>query len=266
MALFSERHGYQPNEVEISVRLDAPAELRGVLVELAYERGLNPHAMRSLVCRLLRRREDPNNWSAYPNVDLEVRGHLDSCEWYEVYDVVEAIYAQLAKDGHAEIEAEAFADEINKYFRRRGIGWLLNNGRLETRGSESFELALADTRIELAKSGRMTSSNEIEQAISDLSRRPTPDVTGAIQHALAALECVARDASGDRKATLGAILTRNPGLVPPPLDSALEKLWGFTSEQGRHLQEGRQPKHEDAELAVHIAAAVSRYLSKKGVK
>jgi hypothetical protein len=97
----------------------------------------------------------------------------------------------------------------------------------------------------------------------DLSRRPAPDVTGAIQHALAALECVARDATGERSATLGKILARNPYLVPSPLNTALDKLWGFASEQGRHLREGREPTYDDAELAVQVVSVVARYLSRR---
>jgi hypothetical protein len=266
MTRFSERHGYQPEDAEITVRLDAPNELRGVIVDLAYESGLTPHKMRSLVCRVLRTRENPDNWSPFPNVDYEVRGHLDSCQWYEVYDIVEAIYEKLAEsptDKHGGQEASYFEGEVNMYFRRRGIGWQLTEGLLETRGSEAFEHALSEARTELAMSGRTTAANEIHQAISDLSRRPRPDVTGAIQHALAALECVARDVSGDERATLGAILSRKPGLIPSPVDQAVEKLWGFASEQGRHLREGREPSYEEAELAVQVAAAVSRYLSKK---
>ncbi|WP_156822068.1 hypothetical protein [Azoarcus sp. KH32C] len=88
-------------------------------------------------------------------------------------------------------------------------------------------------------------------------------MTGAIQHSLAALECVARDVTGDQRSTLGTILQRNSAIVPPPLDHALEKLWGFASEQGRHLREGRVPGYEEAEVAVQVAAAVARYLSKK---
>jgi hypothetical protein len=53
------------------------------------------------------------------------RDHLDSCEWYEVYDIVEAIFARLVgsptgKDGGQ--AASYFEQEINKHFRRRGIG------------------------------------------------------------------------------------------------------------------------------------------------
>ena len=266
MTRFSDRHGYQPDDAEITVRLEAPHDLRGVIVDIAYESGLTPQQMRSLVCRVLRTREDPNNWSAFPNVDNEVRRHLDDCEWYEVYDIVEAVYERLrdALTGkHQGKEAIYFETEINKYFRRRGIGWQLAQGRIDTRGAEGFERALSQARAELAESGRTTAANEVHQAISDLSRRPQPDVTGAIQHALAALECVARDVTGDPKATLGTILARHPGLIPPPLDQGVEKLWGYASEQGRHLREGRVPSYEEAELAVQVAAGVCRYLSRK---
>ena len=100
-------------------------------------------------------------------------------------------------------------------------------------------------------------------ARGDASRRPQPDVTGALQHSLAALECVMRDVCGDPKATLGTLLARNKGLIPAPLDQGVEKIWGFASEQGRHLREGREPSIEDAELAVHVAAAVALYLVRK---
>jgi hypothetical protein len=267
MTRFSERHGFEPPDAQITVRHDAPEELRGVLVDLAYESGMSPGGVRSLVCRVLRRREDPTNWSPFPNIDNEVRGYLDECEWYEVYDVVEAMHQRLASSSawteHREPAAPHFAKELNKYFRRRGIGWELRDGRLEARGAEEFEHTLNEALQELAQSGRSTASNEIHEAIRDLSRRPAPDVTGAIQHSLAALECVARGVTSDPRATLGMILQRNPGLVPPPLDQALEKLWGFASEQGRHVREGRVPGYEEAEVAVQVAAALARYLSKK---
>jgi hypothetical protein len=41
-----------------------------------------------LICGVLRLREEPNNWSD-PNVSDELRRHLETCEWFEVYDVIE---------------------------------------------------------------------------------------------------------------------------------------------------------------------------------
>jgi hypothetical protein len=198
-------------------------------------------------------------------VGNEVRGNVDSCQWFEVYDVIEALYASIARQReqrHGDEPAVRFEAEMNRYFRRRGIGWQLVEGEIRTRGTEEFEEVIRDTRTVLAASARPTAGNEIHQALRDLSNRPQPDVTGAIQHALAALECVARDVTGDERATLGAILARHPELVPRPLDVALEKIWGFASEQGRHLREGRVPTRAEAELAVVTAAAVARYLQR----
>jgi len=267
MPRFSERHGCQPEDAEITIRQGAPNELRGVVVGLANECGMRPSHLRSLVCRVLRRREDKNNWTEFPNVDEEVRGLLDECEWFEVYDVVEALPTHFSSYSACTSEGESadayFEIELNRYFRRQGIGWQLNDGVLETRGSEEFQVTIHEAFGELMDKGRQTAANEIHEAIKDLSRRPQPDSTGAIQHAMAALECVARDATGDPKATLGTILQRYQGLLPKPLDQALAKLWGFASEQGRHLQEGREPGHEEAEVVVQVASAVARYLSKK---
>jgi len=133
----------------------------------------------------------------------------------------------------------------------------MEDGKIIVRGSEAFTLATQDAVATMRAAGKPTAANEIHEALSDISRRPVADVTGAIQHAMAALECVAReiDSSSD---TLGRIIGRLT--LPAPLDGALHKLWGFASEQGRHIQEGRDPAFEEAELVVTVASAVSVYL------
>jgi hypothetical protein len=52
-------------------------------------------------------------------------------------------------------------------------------------------------------------------------------------------------------------------MLPPPLDKGVEKAWGYASEMGRHVREGRELEREEAELIVGIAASVSTYLTKK---
>jgi hypothetical protein len=77
---------------------------------------------------------------------------------------------------------------------------------------------------------------------------------------MGSLECVARDLTGDPKATLGEILKRHPGLVPRPLDAALSQVWGYASNEARHVSEGREISREEAELLVGLSAIVSTYL------
>jgi hypothetical protein len=79
---------------------------------------------------------------------------------------------------------------------------------------------------------------------------------------MAALECVARTASGDSD-TLGPLIKRHPGLIPKPLDVAVEKVWGYASERARHIQEGNEPARDEAELVVGVAATVATYLCGK---
>lgn len=261
--LFSERHGFKPSEKEITVRHDAPYELRGVLVDIAYETGFHPTSLRPVVCRALRKRPDPDNWSEYPNIDNEIHNLIDGCEWYQVYDVIEEIYSDALHNIHRG-DAQRFEHEINSYFRAEGIGWQLVSGRVEVRGAEGFEASVHAAFSVVAQSGLQTASNQIHEAISDLSRRPNPDITGAIQHSMAALECVAREVCGDKKATLGEILRKFDGLIPKPLDKGIEKAWGYASEMGRHLREGREPMFEEAELVVGLCASLTVYLLRKG--
>jgi hypothetical protein len=270
MDRFSSRHRLEPQEPEITVTQDAPHELRGVAVDLAYASGLDPKSLRSIVCRTLRTRESDANWTHYPNIDGEVRGLVDRCHWYEVYDIIEAVHASLlGSASRASVRHDPrpqptlFAGELNEYFRKRGIGWQLADGLVRVRGAEAFEQTVHAAEAGLRDAGRTTAANEIHQALLDLSRRPHPDVTGALQHGLAALECVMRDVCGDASASLGTLLARHKALIPAPLDQAVEKIWGFASEQGRHLREGREPSLEEAELAVHVALATATYLSRK---
>ena len=82
-------------------------------------------------------------------------------------------------------------------------------------------------------------------------------------HGMGALECIARDATGNSKATLGEILKRHPDLVPKPVNEALAKLWGYASNEARHVEEGREPVREDAEMVVGVAATIATYLTRK---
>ena len=87
-------------------------------------------------------------------------------------------------------------------------------------------------------------------------------MTGKIQHCMAALEATARTLSNEPKATLGEIISRYATdlAIPPPLDDAVQKIWGYASEKGRHLREGRTPRREEAQLLLGMSATLIGYL------
>ena len=261
---FSKRYRYrQPHEVEITVRQGAPYELRGVIIHIAYDYNLRGYLLYSLICRVLGKRPD-RTLTEYEEFDDEIHKLIDNCEWYRVYDVIEAIAKYVGKhSSYNGSEMEEFENEINDYFFDNGIGWRLTEEKIELRGSESFEETIRIAEFELEKNDLNTARNELREALGDISRRPEPDITGAIQHSVAALECVAREACGDKKATLGKIMGRYKELLPKPLDEAVEKIWGFTSEHGRHVAQGGAPAFEEAELVVHVSSAIAAYLARK---
>lgn len=258
MNRFSKRHGHTTTEKPITVREDAPIGLRDFIVQTVYDFKYEPSFLRNIICKVLRVSPDRSNWSEYPNIAGEVESLIHGCEWYFVYDIIEAVW-----DNFELRYREELSDEINDYFKYNGIGWKIEKGLIEARGDETFEksVSMVTTVLETAK--LKTAHAEMKEALDDLSRRPYADITGAIQHSLACLECVCREVTGDKKATLGELMKKFPGIVPKPLDGAIEKVWGFTSEQGRHLREGKQPAYIEAELVVELTAAIATYLGKK---
>jgi len=253
---FSDRHGYRLPDAEITIREDAPGPVRDAVVRLGYSFGLGPDSMRHVLCDLLLCRPDPNNWSP-GNIENEVLQLADDAPWFKIYDLAERLHDEIAQGDFTGERQVEFSDRLNASFRQLGVGWVMEHGRLVVRGSEAFEVATADAVAVMDRSGAPTAAIEIHEALKDISRRPEADVTGAIQHAMASLECVAREVH-DTKETLGKIIGQM--IVPPPLDTALHRLWGFASEQGRHIQEGRRPRFEEAELVVTVACAVGVYL------
>lgn len=66
------------------------------------------------------------------------------------------------------------------FVREQGIGWQMENGVIAVRGSEAFALATRNSVAAMQDACNLTAANEIHEALTDISRRPTADVTGAI--------------------------------------------------------------------------------------
>ena len=233
---FSDRHGYRGAVAEIAVHEDAPDNVRYAIPSIGEDVGMCPSTMREIICRVLLIPPDPNNWSEHPNIWDEVVGLVADCPWYKVYDVAEAFHGVLAQrfDDDA---AHRFDDRLNRFFVENGIGWHMYGGRIVYRGSEAFSGATQEAVEILKRTGRSAAAREVHEALRDISRRPEPDVTGAIQHACAAMGATARDVMED-SSTFGALAKRLD--LPRPLDSAAEKLWGYASNNARHGLEGQQ--------------------------
>ena len=174
---FSKRQGFfSIKEKEITIREDAPDELRGFIRMAFYDLNKSPSNLRAITSRILKIPPDSNNWSEFPNIDYEVTEHLENCEWYLVYDIIEAIVQKLDPQNK-----KIFIDEINEYFIINGIGWKIVNDQIETRGDEVFETAITSVASVLEIAKLQTAKTEIREAINDLSRRHAKYLTWAFQ-------------------------------------------------------------------------------------
>jgi len=257
---FSDRQGYRPPAASITIREDAPRILRNAIPVIAEEAGMKPSTMRQVICGVRLIQPDPGNWSEYPNIWIEVGLLIDDAPWYEVYDIVETLYAELAANGTWDSEpADEFKRRLNRFFLEKGIGWELRDGQITHRGSEAFARSTHEVPDRLDESGFQRAANEVREALGDISRRPEPDVTGAIQHAMAALEATAREVTSQPQPTLGKLV---PLLgLPAPLDQAVHKLWGYASDRGRHIREQQVVNHAEAELVVTVAGSLCAFLA-----
>lgn len=269
MANFSTRQGLAPVYPPISTRSVAPSRLRKQVVVAALNSELSTKKLRSIVCVQLQKAPNRDN-NSNSKMSREVNDLLLYCDWNLVFDIIEDIASVLSPPSyffspmlHNELKSNraTFHKMINRVLQQEGIGLQLVDGKVTFRGEEPFEAIAHKAPSQLEDAGLPTAGNHLREAIRDLSKRPTPDLTGALHHSYAALECVARAVSGDEKLTPGDFVKRHYGEIPPPLDKAVEKLWGFASDKGRHSREGQEPNLAEVQLAVHVAASVATYLS-----
>lgn len=262
---FSRRNKYRPQNIEITLYQESPEKLRCMLINNAYKYlKLNSSNLREFICEFLNKKpNDKCNWGN-EYIKREINDIIfDECEWYDIYDLIEHVYKNIKEDRKEDLKN--YRDEFNEYFYENGIGWQIDDvGLIKVRGNEFHECIVKQSYDLLNRNNCPNARKEIEEAYRDLSRRPEPDITGAIQHSMAALECVARNVCGNNNMTLGKILKNHKDLIPEPLNTAVDKLWGYSSDRFRHLREqSNTPSYEEVELIVSTCASVITYLIKK---
>ena len=261
---FSQRQGHVPYPSQVRLINDAPLEIRRYLVKIIISDLQKSYSwLRDSICETLMIPPDVKTYRMEELISIEVSNRLNTMEWYLFYDLLEYIYDRLSSSDFTVHQSETYEFLINQGFNRLGIGWQMLDGKIKARGDEAFESVARNSLETMQSKGLETATSELKEARNDLSRRPEPDLSGAIHHAMSALECVARELTGDSKATLGKMINQNPGLIPKPMDDSLSKMWGWASNHARHGNENREISLQEAQLVFGVAAALCSYLSEK---
>jgi hypothetical protein len=253
---FSVRHGI--NAEPTPIVNDAPDAVRFfILEELRTRLDNHAHGIAQLIGKFLRSPAFANSYTNHHRPDNWDRLYreLKSWEWWRFYEFVEFFYDPNS------LLYRGLTTKLNEVFDEHNVQYRMTlQGEIVYKGSEVFEVVVAAAQKGLADSGRTVAKNEIHEALQDLSRRPTPDLSGAVHHAMNALEMVTNDVCGTSGETLGSLIKKNPERFHPPLDIAIEKMWGFASNKGRHLRDGSLPERREVDLLVGIAAVMITYL------
>ena len=252
---FSERYDYAPQRSSLTYE-DAPEQIRQGLREVLANCGYNhPSTQRAIICKALRIRPDPNNWSA-TNVDGEVDSLIHGCVWYEFYDMCERIAKNLTND--------SFESEINQLFREEGVGYVISEGRITKVGSEEFDQAVRAAVEELGNPRFSVPLQQFGKALDFRNSMP-PDYPNAVKEAVNAVEGVWQIVTNKPGTALPTLLSSAEPSLPSGLKKLYDGLYGYGSgsEGARHAGVGGDvPETEEAEFIIHSAAAAIRYALK----
>ena len=232
------------------------------------------------------------------HVDEKFRQYLDwadlrklvrGCKWNEFYDVCESChhfftsiqgksyptsrviglhFAQWPDGTIPDGLASKFSEQLNTLFEDHGMGYRLNNGRIERFGSDFTSKAIQETRVLLRDLRFKGPDEQFEKAIGFLSQRPEPDTENCVKDAIGAVEGVTRIISKANKLDLRKLLEREPfrSGIHGTLNEALKKLYAYRGAAGgvARGQEGESVVGiQEAQLVLTVSAGAIHYLVNK---
>lgn len=153
-----------------------------------------------------------------------VRKFFFEAEWWQVYNFVEFLIEKF--------DSQKFIDRVSFFLEREKSGYRIVNKRLVPI-TDPTEVASV-TEAASAPNAFSGAREHIQTAIALFSQKPQPDYRNCIKESISAVESIARVITGNPKATLGDALKLINEKMPihPALREAMNKLYGYTSDEG----------------------------------
>ena len=278
MTTFSRRHGYASDEPPEYLLEDAPSWLR-----LAYEshvlreflktrsdreRPISDYGLSQEICIHFHRDASDVDESWYTS------NFIQSCEWYEFYDLVEIVGMQIraAEDQAPSWQREehlsrygfqVYCKQLNELFTKHKVGWRLgDDGLLKREMPTALESRIDVIQQELADAFD-PAREHYKKAVRFATQRPF-DPENSIKEVISAVESVGRVKYPKAK-TLGDVVKeiRKIGALPNNLTNVIEKFYAYASDEPavRHGSPvSSRVLLDDAEFCLHVGAALIRYL------
>lgn len=186
-----------------------------------------------------------------------IRHHFFNCDWYDVYDFLEFT---LGLEKSASLN-----EQLNSILQRELAGYRFISGSFvpvtDQQEIKSIEQAMAAGPFAGVEA-------HLSSAIEHLSRKQNPDYRNSIKESISAVESLAKELTGNTKATLGQALStlEKEGKIHPALKSSLTALYGYTSDEGgiRHaMLEEPELSASDAKFLLVACSAFINYMKEK---
>lgn len=187
-----------------------------------------------------------------------LRKYYFSAKWWQAFELVEFV----ANHGEKSVK-QKFIEACNYYLNLENSAYRFVEGVLVEITSkeeiESIESAIA----EAAPYGGV--KTHLKRSLELLSDKQNPDFRNSIKESISAVESLAKQISGDPKATLGEVLKslERESKLHPALKSAFSSLYGYTSDANgiRHaLLEENSLSKTDARFMLVCCSAFVNYV------
>jgi len=214
--------------------------------------------------------EIPNH---YFRVQSEIRSYFFSCEWYQLYDLIEFTIDLVDENVlRQRVNKEKIFESFNGILEREFAGYRFIEGRLSpiTNPTEIKEIEETFSVTESFTSLKSCNTH-LKSALSKLSDRLNPDYRNSIKESISALESIAKIISKNQKDSLGAALDKIKGKlkIHSALERGFKQIYGYTSDTDgiRHaLTEETTCDFEDAKFILVSCGAFINYLVVKATK
>lgn len=279
MTLFSQRYGYKPVKSVIQIE-SVDDNLRTGLwnaLDIFYWRTGKPYELMSSAyneelsvlfdCLWLDYFKKPVD--TIPErpylVEKQLRDYFFSCQWTDVYDIVEFI----ANNYPSEYTNDKFVSYCNSILEREVSGYRFI-GKTITPITDKVEIAEIEEALQVSKALKPVAVH-LNSSLEKFSDRESPDYRNSIKESISAVEAISSLIAGQDKATLGAALKKimDKVVLHPALHKAFDSLYGYTSDADgiRHaLLEESELDFEDAKFMLVACSAFINYLKVKASK
>ncbi len=211
--------------------------------------------------------------SRYFRVQTEIRTYFFSCEWYQLYDLIEFTIELVGENVlRQRINKEKLFENFNGILEREFAGYRFIEQKLSpiTNPSEIKEIEETFSITESFTSLKSCNTH-LKSALSKLSDRLNPDYRNSIKESISALESIAKVISKNPKDSLGAALDKIKGKlkIHSALERGFKQIYGYTSDTDgiRHaLTEETTCDFEDAKFMLVSCSAFINYLVIKANK